>query len=310
MKILCVTPVRHIKGVCELLESYGEVVYDEVANKVEVRQLLKNGYDILYVNPNKMTYRIDDDLMGASSLKAICTASTGTNHIDKIMCERRGIKILSLTADYEVIERITSTAEHAFCLMISLIRNLPTSFKAAQDLDWDYTKFIGRQLDHLTAGIVGYGRLGRMMAKYCQAFGMKVLVCDPYKGVDGFECVDFTELCSRSDVISLHIHLDDKTANMINASAIQKCNGVYLVNTSRGGVVDEAAVIDGLASGKLAGYGTDVVVDELGDIENSALIQRSHDLNIIVTPHIGGMTREAQEIAYNSAANKIGDLDE
>jgi len=309
MKILCVTPVKHIAGVCETLNSYGDVTYEEAANKSEVQELLHHNYDVLYVNPNKMTYRIDDDLLGdACTLRAVCTASTGTNHIDKDMCKRRDIKVLSLTTDYATIERISSTAEHAFCLMISLVRNLPSAFAAAQQFKWDYTKFIGRQLNHLTAGIVGYGRLGKMMAGYCEAFGMEILVCDPYKNTDGFPNLELSELCSKSDVVSMHVHLNNETTDMINHRIIKKCNDAYLINTSRGGVVNEVDVVDGLESGYLHGYATDVIGDELGNVARSILIEKSKDLNIIITPHIGGMTTEAQEIAYNSAANKIGDL--
>jgi len=194
----------------------------------------------------------------------------------------------------------------AFALMISLIRNVPSAFVSVQRHKWNYESFIGRQLDHLSIGLVGYGRLGKMMAKYCTAFGMRVILCDPYKLKGDY---DFPlSHIMKQDVVSLHVHLNEDTRHMINDYSLEDAkDGMYLVNTSRGEVVDEEAVIRALESGKLAGYATDVISDELGNIENSKLIEASGNLNIIITPHIGGMTHEAQKIAYEAVAMNLID---
>ena len=304
--ILCITPVKHIYGVYDILESCGRVEYEPYATKVTTK-VKSDINDIIFTNPNEMTFRLDKHSIG-KGVKVICTASTGTNHIDLDYCEERGIKVLSLTTDYDVIKRISSTAEMAFALMMALIRNLPDAFDSVKRAEWVYEPFIGRQLNSLKIGIVGYGRLGSMMADYCSAFGAKVYICDPYKHVhDKYIATPLGSLFRTCDIVSLHVHLNEETRCMVSHSLLEECQGVYLVNTSRGDVVSERDVIWALEQGNLRGYATDVVSSELGDIENSPIIKRINDLNIIVTPHIGGMTKEAQEIAYTSAANKIQD---
>jgi len=304
MNILCITPVKHINGVYEILESCGCVTYEPYATAMTTR-VMSDINDAIFTNPNEMTFKLDANSIG-EGVKVICTASTGTNHIDLDYCDKRGIEILSLTTDYDIIERISSTAEMAFALMMALLRNVTDAFDSVKRGEWTYEPFIGRQLNQLKAGVVGFGRLGKMMAKYCKAFGMNVCVCDPYKAVhDAYTQTSLGHIFRGCDVISLHIHLNEETKGMINRSLLDECRGYYLINTSRGDIVNEEDVIWALEETRLYGYATDVLSDELGNIKNSPIINRADDLNIIVTPHIGGMTKEAQEIAYIHAAKKI-----
>ena len=158
-------------------------------------------------------------------------------------------------------------------------------------------------MNFLTVGIIGYGRLGRMMARYCSSFGSKVLVCDPY--CRRVNKVGLKELFDKSDIVSLHVHVTDETRHMIDENLLGNLETpVYLINTSRGEIVDEKAIIAALESGKLLGYATDVLEDEFGNIKNSDLTKRQ-DLNIIITPHIAGMTKEARNIAYSAAVEKL-----
>jgi D-3-phosphoglycerate dehydrogenase len=257
---------------------------------------------------------LDGDLLQFGQLKAICTASTGTNHIDVKYCEEMEIEIISITKDYQVINAITSTAEHTLALMLSLIRKIPTSFHSVRDGNWDWEPYVGRQMNSLTIGIIGYGRLGKLMAKYCDALGMEVLLHDPYVFSFGGNIernkqpVELDELLERSDVISLHVHVTDETREMINKNTISKMvKRPYLINTSRGEIVNEDDIIDALRSEDLQGYATDVIRDEFGDIKNSKLVDESitPQNKIIITPHIAGMTKEAQEIAYHWAIDKL-----
>lgn len=310
MKILCITPVSHIKGIMDILKSCGEVLYSPLAKKHELIKMLSicEGENVvLFVNPNQMTFTLDEEVLCHQNIKIVCTASTGLNHIDINYCREKDIDVLSLTTDFDIIEQISSTAEMAFALMLSLIRNIPSSFKAVQNFEWKYESFIGRQLDHLRIGIVGYGRLGIMMAQYCKAFGMDVRVCDPYKDVSPYQACDLKSIFRICDVVSLHVHVSEETTEMINNDILcgMGSNQSYLVNTSRGIIVNEDHVIQNLNRGNLLGYATDVISDEYRNIQNSPIIRESENLNIIITPHIGGMTKEAQEIAYCAAANKI-----
>ncbi|PJE76905.1 hypothetical protein COV05_01770 [Candidatus Uhrbacteria bacterium CG10_big_fil_rev_8_21_14_0_10_48_16] len=312
MNILCLTPIKHLSGVFELLSSYGSVDYQPEFTKEQLMDYLKAHQDVdaLFVNPNKQNYKLDAEILAGSSVTLINTASTGLNHIDVAWCKRQNINILSLTEDHELIKRLPSTSELAFGLMLSLLRHIPSSFDAVKRGAWDYEPFIGHQIEGLTAGIVGYGRLGTFMAKYCHAFGMRVLVTDPYNPVYGFDRVSLEELAQESDVISLHVHVTDETRHMINASFISATQkSPYLINTSRGEIVDEQAVLEGLQSGKLRGYGTDVIEDEFGNRAESPIIQAAHsDLNVLITPHTGGMTWEGQQRAYTWAVEKFNPL--
>lgn len=306
MKILCITPIT--ETMMKNLLSKGKVSYYPNLKKEQIRDLLiLKRYDVIFTNPNKQNFMLDKDLLKGSGITTICTASTGLNHIDMDYCKKNKIKTLSITKDYVILDKITSTAEHSFGLMMALIRNIPKSFDSVKAGGWDWENYIGRQIDHLTIGIVGLGRLGKMMARYCHAFGAKILVYDPYVTESEYEHVGSLEqLAGSCDVISLHVHVTDETRHFINKSIFDKTNkSLYLINTSRGEIVNESDAVEALESGQLTGYATDVVEDEFGDLENSQIIKRCEDLNIIVTPHIGGMCKEAREIAYNAVIDKL-----
>jgi len=315
MNIVCITPILEIDGLYERLESMSDLLlmYAPDIDRDKLKILLKASMGhCIFTNPNKQNYMLDEDLLQNSQVKVICTASTGTNHIDVKYCEDNGIKIISITNDHDVIDKISSTAEHTLALMLSLIRKIPISFHSVRDGNWDWEPYVGRQLNFLTIGIIGFGRLGKLMAMYCNALGMKVLVCDPYvdNEVEGWnvEQVGLDELLERSDVISLHVHVTDETREMINKNTISKMvKKPYLINTSRGEIVNEDDIIDALRSEDLQGYATDVIRDEFGDIKNSKLVDESitPQDKIIITPHIAGMTKEAREIAYNLAVDKL-----
>ena len=311
MNILCITPVS--QSMMGNLESKGAVTYEvSIKKKKLINILQKEEHDVIFTNPNKQDFILGEEILKNSSIKIICTASTGTNHIDRDYCIQNDIKVLSITTDYDILEKVTSTAEHAFALMLSLIRNIPSAFDSVKAGKWNWENFTGRQINQLTVGIVGYGRLGRMMAEYCKAFGAKVLLYDPYKMSKRHEwAISLEELFQKSDVVSLHVQVSDDTRHFINKKLFKKMKSpVYLINTSRGEIVNEKDVIKMLEKGKISGYATDVLEDEFGNLNNSALLERIKDLNIIVTPHIGGMTHEAREIAYNRAIDKLSTCDE
>ena len=149
-----------------------------------------------------------------------------------------------------------------------------------------------------------------MYAHYCQAFGSRVLVYDPYKKVDteGLEQVDvITTLIQESDIIALHVHVTDETIGMINADCFKRMKKeVLLVNTSRGDVVNESDLVAFLSANPEARVATDVLADEIRNRLASPLLQYAHQSEqVIITPHIGGMSREAQEIAYGHAGNLL-----
>jgi len=304
MKIICITQVKHLDGVYDLLEEFGNITYVPDITKEELKStLFETKTKYLFTNPNKQSFILDEEVLKDSNIKVINTCSTGTNHIDMKYCKENNIEVWHLARDYELINQLPSTAEHAFGLMLSLLRKIPMSFHSVRDGNWDYEPYIGRQLKGLTVGIIGYGRLGKMMETYCHAFGMTVKIHDPYEGYD-----DLNLVLRESDVISLHVHVTDKTVGMINGNTIKRMKKKpYLINTSRGEIVYEKKVIEAIEEGKLSGYATDVITDEFGNIHNSKLVEFSMNPtnNVIITPHVGGMTWEGQTKAYKWAINKF-----
>tara|TARA_R110002096_G_scaffold396661_1_gene592569 strand:- start:4596 stop:5552 length:957 start_codon:yes stop_codon:yes gene_type:complete len=316
-KIAVITPISHLVGVLELLLTKGEVFLYEESTKEQVRELLlTHNIDIILCNPNQQTYIIDRELLEGTSVKLINTCSTGMNHIDVEYCKDSNVEIYSLTHDMTLINNLPSTSELAFGLMMSLLRKIPQGQKHVAAGGWDYTQFMGRQIDWLHIGIVGYGRLGKMMAKFCHAFGAIVYVYDPHvewdtnwPSIDGrLNRVDSLEaLVKECDVVSLHVHVTDETKYMINEKLLGYMKkGSYIVNTSRGEIVDEQAIVKALDSDKLLGYATDVIEDEFADITKSPIVKAMNDgKNIIITPHVGGMTVEGQTKAYKWAIDKL-----
>lgn len=323
MKIAVITPIEEIKGLEENLESLGEWFYWPNVPKSVIKEfLMEPEKDVIFTNPNMQGYVLDKDVLEGTSIKWIVTASTGTNHIDLKYCEEVDIKVVSITKDYGLLDRISSTAELAFALMMNLIRNIPAATERVKNFQWEY--ITGRQLSEMSVGIVGYGRLGKMMTRYCQAFGAQVYIYDPYAEVP----TDWTDhnqlvtglhypeqvaslkiLFDLSDVISLHVHLNEETKYLIDGKLLKKFENKYLVNTSRGDIVNENDVLRALEMGNLLGYATDVIAHELGDVSESPLIKALHENdNLIITPHLGGSTSDAMSLAYNGVIDKFKKL--
>ena len=309
-KILVITPVRHIKGVPETLESLGEVTYMDDPSVEEVISVI-DGYDAMFTNPNKSKVFIGQKVLNAAkTLKVICTASTGTNHIDKSYAAKLNLPILSLTEEREVINRISSTAELALSLTLASLRHVVRGHRAVLGGEWNYEKYIGRQMNCLSIGVIGYGRLGSMYSKYCKAFDSSVIVYDPYKEVadkDIEQTSNLEYLLQKSDVIAIHVHVTEETIGMIDKECFDEMKkDVVLVNTARGDMVNEVDLVSFLQSNPDARVATDVLADEIRNREKSPLLKYALESEqVIITPHIGGMCREAQEIAYGHAAKRL-----
>ena len=305
MKILCITPIKHLNGVFTELSKHGDVEYQPDFTRSDLKSYLnKNDVDWIFTNPNKQNFILDESILEGSGIKGINTASTGMNHIDLNFCEKNNIEVWSLKDDYELINDLPSTSELAFGLMMSLMRNIPKSFHSVKDGNWDYEPYVGHQIKGKTIGIIGYGRLGKIMCDLFYGWGVKLLSTDPYERITTARGVPLIELLEESDVVFLHTHVTEETRGMVDEEFLSYMKeGSYLINTSRGELVDERAIIDSLEVGHLKGYGTDVISDEFGDIKNSELIDFSinPNNNVVITPHIGGMTIEGQTKAYNWA---------
>lgn len=245
----------------------------------------------------------------APRLRVIATRTSQLRHIDLDEAGRRDIVVLSIQAGDTELQETTSTAEEAFALVLALARHIPWAFDAVKEGRWDRVRYGGRELQGKTLGIVGYGRLGRMVAGYGRAFRMRVIAYDP-AGVDDAESVSLDELLRRADVVSLHCTFDETTRGLLGASELARMQPrAILVNTARGEIVDEQALLSALERGTISGAAVDTLAGERGDgshVPDHPLVQyaRSHE-NLIVLPHLGGATVEATERSQLLISQKL-----
>ena len=316
--LLVINNINGTKGLREKLEKYFHLIYLPDATYESINQLdreKKLRIHSIFTNPNKSKVQIDSDLLDIfPSLKIICTASTGTAHIDIEECKKRDIEIISIKNELHILEKISSTAEMAFLLMLAGIRDLIPSVQDVQKGNWDCDKFIGRQINNLNIGIIGYGRLGKIFTKFCEPFNSNIYIYDPYvktKDIKKFNTVEslnnIAEIC---DIIVLHIHANKETKEIINSSFLKNCKyDTILVNTSRGEIINEDDMIDFLKKNPKCKYLTDVISNESINKTSSPIynsfLSGILGKQLVVTPHVGGVTHDARDIAYNHAASLL-----
>tara|TARA_B100001287_G_C22682732_1_gene531418 strand:+ start:1276 stop:2244 length:969 start_codon:yes stop_codon:yes gene_type:complete len=274
--------------------------------------LIKNidKYEALLIG---LRLKIDTNILKkAKNLKYIISPTTGLNHIDIEYALIKGIKIISLKDEIEFLENITATAELTWGLILSLVRKINEANKSVINNKWNRDLFKGLELKGLTLGIIGYGRLGSMVAKYGDAFDMKVVVNDIKTNIiSKYKQITTDELLRISDIISLHIPSNKNNINFLNKNKLSKIKkGSIFINTSRGDIVDEDFLYELLKSNHLAGLGLDVLSDEFSGkkdwLEKNKLKKFAEkNENVIITPHIGGLTHQSVEKANNFIIDKF-----
>lgn len=309
IKILCITSLKFIPDVQKKLEELGQVDFLENPDLNSVREVISK-YDVLFTNPNNSKVFLGKEILENSNLKCITTASTGTIHIDMDYAKKKNINIINLSREIEVLERITSTAEHAFLLMLSGIRNIFPAVNSVSKKSWNYEPFVGRQLTSLEIGVMGYGRLGKMFANYSKAFSANVRIYDPFVKCEEYpQYKNLKDFLNNLDVLSLHIHASKENLGIINKDFLSYCkNGLLIVNTSRGEIVNESDLLSYLNKNNKSKYFTDVLSSETKGLSKNKLLEKSlKDDSILITPHMGGMTIDAQKIAYAHAVKLLKD---
>jgi len=290
----------------KILSKLGEVDY-LTPTQSELNKIIRD-YDIAVIG---LGLNFDKEVIDkAKNLKIIITATTGLDHIDVGYAKKKGIEVLSLKGEVEFLSSIAGTSELAFALLIELSRLMPHAFDSVKNYQWDREKFRGYNLYGKTLGVVGLGRLGSWIARYGKAFNMDVIYVDPNVDSSEYKKVSFDKLLKQSDAISINVHLNSDTENMFNMSIFKKMkNNAYLINTSRGKIVNESDLLKALESKEIAGYGTDVLADELDFAENFSnhpLVEYAKkNQNLIIVPHIGGMTYDSRIATDVFIANKL-----
>jgi D-3-phosphoglycerate dehydrogenase / 2-oxoglutarate reductase len=239
----------------------------------------------------------------AKTLKVIGRAGIGVDNVDIPAATARGIVVMNTPFGNSI-----TTAEHAITLMLALARQIPQADTSTHAGKWEKNRFMGVEITAKTLGVIGCGNIGSIVADRALGLKMKVIAFDPYmspeRAVDlGVEKVDLEDLFKRSDFITLHTPLTDKTRNIIDAAALTKMKkGVRIVNCARGGLVDEAALRAALDSGQVAGAAFDVFVTE--PATDNPLFGHP---NVVCTPHLGAATSEAQENVALQIAEQMSD---
>jgi len=242
-----------------------------------------------------------DIIEAGKKLKIIARAGIGLDNIDVKKAQEKGIKVLNTPGASAI-----SVAELTFGLILSCVRHIPKGTMDLKEGKWTKKELKGNEIFGKTLGIIGFGNIGREVAKRALCFGMKVLAYDPYVNRTDLqvEIVDLDTLFKDSDIISLHVPLTKETKHIINKEAISKMkDGVIIINTSRGGVVDEEALYNGLINGKIKAAGFDVFeVEPPFDELRKKLLSLP---NVVATPHIGASTVEGQERVGIEIVKKI-----
>lgn len=308
IRILNAEPDNYSAEARQILASIGELVEKRLSQD-ELPQWVSD-FDVLIV---RLGLTVSREVIEAGyRLRAIVTATTGLDHIDVESAEARGIAVLSLKGETEFLRSIPATAEHTWGLLLALVRRIPQAFESVRAGEWNRDLFRGRDLAGKRLGVVGLGRIGERVARYGLAFGMQVAAFDPYRSDwpdDVCRCSTLEDLLRRSDVLSLHVPLNAETYHMIGEKELALLpQGAVLVNTARGMVVDEKALLTVLKNGHLGGAALDVLEDEtsMQDFESNPLIEyaRKHD-SLLITPHLGGATVESMAATEVFIANKL-----
>ncbi len=299
MRILHLEYDQYPQSAIELLNSKHEVVSLNCNSQIELYQHLeKNQYQVIFT---RLGISIDKKCIDSQKdeLQFIATSTTGLNHIDTDYANARGIQVISLKGDVDFLSRVKSTAEHTWGLLLMLIRHLDQASQSVKKGEWKRDPFISDELGEKTLGVIGYGRLGKIVAKYGIAFGMNVLVHDiePNKTlelIDGVFSSDLDNLLEKSDVVVLLVNYEKSNERLIGAKEFnQMKKDAYFINTSRGELIDEDALISTLKSGKIKGAAIDVLNGDsswAGKVEGKKEILNYANAfnNLIITPHMAG----------------------
>lgn len=256
--------------------------------------------------------KIDKEVLDAAkSLKVIGVCSVGLNHIDTKYAEEKGVKVFNAPG-----LNGNAVAELTICKMLELSRHtIPAHRDVTVNEKWDKYAFVGRELRGKTLGVLGFGRIGQRVGEIARVFGMKVVAYDPYLPAEIFAkneatSMSIAEVCKVSDYITIHMPLNEETKNLFNAKSIAEMkNDAFVLNMARGGIVNEKDMCEALKAGKIGGYATDVLENEVagdGLTADAGFRSPLFDCdNFVVSPHIGAQTTDASRDIGAHIINKV-----
>lgn len=268
----------------------------------ELKKVIKDYDGLLVRSSTKVT---KDVINSADKLKIIGRAGVGLDNVDIDAASKKGVIVVNTPGGNTI-----STAEHTFSMMLALSRSIPQADLSIKKGEWERKKFMGVELYGKTLGIVGLGRIGTEVAKRALSFDMKVVAYDPYLSFEkakdlGIESVDLEGLLKQSDYITVHTPLTEDTKHVISDKQFEIMKkGVRVINCARGGIIDEAALMKAIESGKVSGAALDVYEEE-PPVKDSKLLKSD---KLVLTPHLGASTEEAQVNVAIDIANTARDI--
>ena len=275
---------------------------------------LAKGFDAAIAFVNDTINRNAIEALAAGGVKVLAMRCAGYNNIDFKAAYDNNLKVLRVP-----VYSPYAVAEHAMALLLTLNRKIHRAYNRTRDFNFSLNGLTGFDLHGRTMGVIGTGKIGQIFIKICQGFGMRVIAYDPYPIENaGFEYVDLDTLYRESDAVSLHCPLTDSTHHILNADAFSKMRtGVYIINTSRGGLIDSEALLEAIKSRKIAGAGLDVYEEEASfffedrsdTIINDDTLARIITLpNVILTSHQAFLTNEALKNIAEVTISNLEDL--
>jgi len=282
----------------EILGQAGEVRVEINPPFDHLRALVAEAVALVVRSQVKVTREV---IEAASRLKIIGRCGAGVDNIDLAAATQRGILVVNSPGGNTI-----AAAEHTIALMLSLLRRIPIADASLRRGEWNRSRFIGTEVVGKTLGIIGLGRIGSEVARRAQGLGLRTIASDPLVAPErarsaGVELLPLETVLEQADIVTLHLPLTRQTRHLLGADQLARMKPTaYLINCARGGIVDEAALVEALRAGRLAGAAVDVWEKEPpGD---HPLLQLE---NVVVTPHLGASTREAQDSVAMDVAQQV-----
>ncbi len=297
-RILVTEPIA--EGGLDRLRAAGHDVDVQIGSSPEELLDLVKGAQALIIR--SATTVTDEVLAAGTDLVVVGRAGIGLDNVDVPTATARGVMVVNAPQS-----NILSAAEHTMALLLAQARNIPQAHAALVAGRWERSRWTGVELSDKTLGIIGLGRIGKLVAQRALAFGMRLVAYDPFVSADrarqmSVELVDLDTLMAVSDFVSIHVVKTPETIGLINAELLAKAKpGIRIINVGRGGIIDEPALAEAIRSGHVGGAAIDVFTKE--PTTESPLFELE---SVVVTPHLGASTHEAQDKAGDTIAEQVG----
>jgi len=303
MRIGILEPKDFSKKALDMLNSIGEVT---LFDGEDLDKYIADK-EILFI---RLAYFIGNNfLQKAKNLRYICTPTTGLNHIDLEECEKKQIEIISLKGEYNFLSSIRATPEHTIGLVLSLLRNYKDAFLSDNNPHWDREKHKGFELYENSVGIIGFGRVGKVLAKYFKAFGAKIYfndIDDSIQEIHGAVKLPSPEdVIKKSNIVILSASYTESNHQFFDKKKIGLLENKYFINTARGELVDEEYLITKIDQNFFKGIAVDVIRNEQSNNNLDKLLKLVEENNLIITPHIAGATYSSMHRTEEFIVNKL-----